>query len=126
MKVVFITEDDILYGNNNYLKSIFCVSKEDKKNGCIADIWVDCDFAKINNEVIDFVDHKTKTIQYVVLNDCNSEYIEMLSKFFQEDFEKYLNKDNYLTWSDWDKIKNGIAYRGGMGDIYALWEYNIN
>jgi hypothetical protein len=49
----------------------------------------------------------------------------MLTQFFSNELtEYYTHNPDYNTWRHFDEIKDGIAYRGGSGYVYTLWEYN--
>ena len=131
METVILSQQDVVYGSNNYLKKIFSVDQRAKDCGEISDIWYDCDYIKTKTGEgrgqIEFVDIKLKSKRYVILRNMDEGELEKreydaLIHFFSKDFNKHFVQ-NHRTWQDWEKESCGIAYRGGSGYCYALWSY---
>jgi hypothetical protein len=121
-KVHFITETELLYGANNYLKGIFQVDKKDRENGYI-DMWYDCDHVKIEGESgrgeAMFLKHENKHNIYIItLTEYESEVYDII-KWWLNGCENEIEINN--NWNDWDTVKSGVAYRGGSGYCYALY-----
>jgi hypothetical protein len=122
-KIEYVTEYDVLYGNNNYLKNRLGIDTNDKENGYIADLWYDCDHVKTYGENgrgdSPFVTLKTKNKTYIVTPyelDCEA---YDLIEWWLNGAENEIEIEN--NWDDWDKVLEGVAYRGGSGYSYALY-----
>lgn len=50
------------------------------------------------------------------------EQIEMLRAFHVEDWRKHYSKTE-STWKNFKQLTNAIAYRGGEGYVYTIWNY---
>ena len=122
-KIIYLTELDVIFGSNNYIKNIFSVDKKDKENGCISDLWYDCDYVKLDGELgrgnFPFVKHENKGNIYIITPfEYESEFDEVV-EWWLNDTENEINI--YNNWNDWNTIKSGVAYRGGSGYTYALF-----
>lgn len=122
-KIEFITEYELIFGKNNYLKNIFNIDKKDKENEYIADLWYDCDHIKTNGESGRgndlFVTHKTKNKVYIITPyELDFEAYDLI-EWFINGAENAIEIEN--NWNEWDKVKQGVAYRGGSGYSYSLY-----
>jgi hypothetical protein len=122
-KRIFLSESDVLFGNNSYLKNRLSVTKEDVENGYISDLWYDCDHVKINGESgrgdVCFITVENKSVIYIIgLYDFESEEEDVVN-WWLDGAKDEIEINN--TWDDWDKVKTGIAYRGGSGYCYSLY-----
>lgn len=88
----------------------------------------DSDILRIKNSEVSFteVDINENTT-FVIYNDSEyqateSEIKTMLQRFYADNF-----KDNFTelecSWSVFRRLVNGVAYRGGKGYHYAIWEH---
>ena len=128
--IVFITEIEILFGSNNYLKHILGVTKQDKENDYIADLWYDCDHVKLYGEWgrgdCSFVKHEnTKYIYIVTPSEYDFDFEDVVEWWLCGATNEIDIRNN---WQDWDDVKVGVAYRGGSGYSYALYakELKVN
>lgn len=98
-------------------------SKEEIENNDFLSIFEgDPDYIEYDWEIIYFMKYK----DYVLVSDFydNWQLENVLSKFFQNDFEKYfidLDKNDYENF-DWYRI----AYRWYSWYFYGLWWYKDN
>lgn len=122
-EVVFLTEIELISGNNNILKSIFCIDAKDKENLSISDLWIDCDHVKYEGEQgrgnFPFVKHENKSKIYIISMWETDDETEEIINWWLQGCENECEIDN--NWDDWDKVKTGVAYRGGSGYSYALY-----
>ena len=122
-RLEFIDQHELLYSNLNKLKTTIGVTVEDIENGEIEGVWYDCDYIKIDGEkgrgdfpffIIEF-----KTVVYFIsMSEWNEETIELATWFWNGAVDE-ADIDN--NWKTWDKVKTGVAYRGGSGYYYALY-----
>lgn len=122
-KIHYITELDLIFGSNNYLKNVFCVDSKDKENETISDLWYDCDHVKLEGEEgrgnFPFVKHENKGNIYIItLFEYESEFEEVI-EWWLNGAENEVEINN--NWDDWNTVKIGVAYRGGSGYCYALY-----
>ena len=94
----------------------------------LSDIWHDCDYVKTHGELgrgnhMFFVVTEGDTTFIVHYDLDDSDEAISLIDWFLAGAEGDLIGDGGLenTWSDWDKVQSGIAYRGGSGYCYALY-----
>ena len=63
-KIHYITEMELIFGSNNYLKNIFSIDAKDKENESVSDLWYDCDHVKLYGEAgrggFPFIKHENK------------------------------------------------------------------
>ena len=96
----------------------------------------DPDELRINGETVLFIDiqNPEHTLQTVIYLDGSyqvdeTEIIKRLTEFYSTDdngadtFDLYFNKIE-STNENMENLKNGIAYRGGKGYVYTLFEFN--
>lgn len=63
-------------------------------------------------------------IQYIYSKSSLPEIAQtMLNAFFDKDFEGSFNSNGKSTWQGFYSLPYGIAYRGGSGYNYTIWEY---
>jgi len=80
----------------------------------------DPDILSINGERYAFEEFNGNVI--IQADEVTPLMISRLSEFFEGK-----NPINYRTtdrtWSRWDELDDGVAYRGGKGYSYTIWEY---
>lgn len=122
-KIIYLTEFDVIFGSNNYLKNVFSIDKKDKENECITDLWYDCDHVKINGEGgrgdCMFTKHETTKNIYIITPYEYDFDFEDIIEWWLNGCENEVEINN--NWHDWNKVKSGIAYRGGSGYSYSLY-----
>lgn len=122
---IFLTESEVIYGSNNYLKNRLSINITDKDNGSISDLWNDCDHVKTHGEegrgCFPFVTLESKHNIYIIsMYDYGDESnAEDLINWWFDGAPNEIEINN--TWDDWDKVNEGIASRGGKGYVYALY-----
>lgn len=99
----------------------------------------DPDYYNYNNEHGHFIEQDG----YIFTDEeLNSDVKKMLSYFFEnfkksgkwvdnkwkenDAFTKKIRRIKDASWDDFHKLKHGIAYRGGSGYNYAIFEYLVN
>ena len=97
----------------------------------LSDLWYDCDHVKLDGESGRgnhmFVDYKGKDTHYIIHYDADdAEAIELINWWLdgaEGDLIGNVGSKGSLenTWQDWDKVKTGVAYRGGSGYCYGLY-----
>lgn len=122
-EVVFLTEIELILGTNNKLKSVFNIDANDKENLSISDLWYDCDHVKYQGEEgrgnFPFVKYENKSKIYIIsIHETDDETEEIINWWLQGCENECEIQNN---WNDWDKVKTGVAYRGGSGYSYALY-----
>lgn len=122
-KLVYLTETDVIFGKNNYLKNRFSIDANDKANETIADLWYDCDHVKINGEegrgYCQFVKLENKNTIYIVTPyEYDSEFYDII-EWWLNGSENEIDIEN--NWNEWNKVNKGVAYRGGAGYSYSLF-----
>ena len=105
-------------------------SKDEDFDICseLSDYWFDCDYVKLNGEdgrgsqmffIVKDVDGKDYAVHY---NDPDSETIALIDWFLNGADGDLIGEDGLENnWNDWDKVKRGVAYRGGSGYCYGLY-----
>ena len=83
----------------------------------------DPDIIRCNGRKLYFITIVQNGVQYILTSDEVSEQAKkMLTEFHQDNF-----KDNYsvgeCSWENFDGAFNAIAYRGGSGYVYTIWNY---
>lgn len=88
-------------------------------------IFCDPDYLRINGQKIPFTEHKTANCQFICLRSKSIKKAQIITSFFAyDDLQRWVQVDN--TWKKFDSLKIGIAYRGGKGYAYSIWEYKAN
>ena len=147
-KMIVLSIDDIqMYGEleahicNDYNMCIGGGDEDSEDNDYHFLFDGDPDILKIYGGSTYFCDrvvNKTKYVIYLspiyVIMECDEiktddELIEgiklMLTQFFSDEFKEYYTYNfDRNAWLHLDEMKNGIAYRGGSGYVYIIWEYN--
>jgi hypothetical protein len=137
-KVIVLSIDDIqMYGE---LDAYIC-GDGGEDNDYLLLFEGDPDILKIYNGrtyFCDIVVNKTKYVIYLspdygtmtcdvrkTDDELNKGIKLMLTQFFSNELtEYYTHNPDCNTWQRFDEIKDGIAYRGGSGYVYIIWEYN--
>jgi hypothetical protein len=127
LKIEFVTELEVLFGKNNYLKNRLGVTKSDKENESISDLWYDCDHVKTHGENGRgdgmFVTLKTKNKTYIITKyELDFEAYDII-EWWLNGAENEIEIEN--NWNDWDKVLEGVAYRGGSGYTYGLYAKSL-
>lgn len=83
----------------------------------------DPDIIRCNGHKLYFITTVQNGVQYILTSDEVSEQAKkMLTEFHQENF-----KENYsvgeCSWETFNGASNAIAYRGGSGYVYTIWNY---
>lgn len=88
----------------------------------------DPDILRIKGSEVSFtevdINDKTAFVVYLDLKykATESEIKKILQRFFADNFRNYFtNLDS--SWKLFRSLANGIAYRGGQGYHYTIWEY---
>lgn len=87
----------------------------------------DPDILRIMGSEISFtevdIDEKTS---FVIFTESkityDSEIKEMLSLFYTDNFQDFFT-NRVSSWALFRSLVSGIAYRGGRGYCYTIWEY---
>lgn len=83
----------------------------------------DPDKIKCNGHELYFISTTLNGIRYVLTHDeVNDTEKEMLIHFWQDNFKDYF-KELPCSWEAYDNVSKAIAYRGGGGYFYTIWEY---
>ena len=118
-----ILSDDELLNDPEFaeLRNHLDIADDDKWP--LIDMWHDCDYVKAYGEFgrgnLEFFDCKLSDTRYVVTNGAAADSQLKVLKWFLDGHET--DKDNATTWDDWDKVRQGVAYRGGSGYAYSLY-----
>lgn len=71
-----------------------------------------------------FVSVDKNKIRYVLTRyEVTDTEREMLQHFFSDDFQEHFTEGEQ-TWDHFHQSDRGIAYRGGYGYAYTIWDYN--
>ena len=133
MEHKIITTAELYQGINltkeeyKYLIDLFDLDDEDFEEFSLFE--GDPDFIKVNGEQgrgeIPFISVNVNGTEIYILSnyyldcyDCEQEASEILEWFIMGAENK---KEIMNVWEDWDKVKEGIAYRGGAGYFYSLF-----
>lgn len=73
-----------------------------------------------------FADIDINDTKYIISNTDEPDVWDMLEKFFSADFGESFELTEPNNWDSWYSLKNGIAYRGGRGYVYTIWELTTN
>jgi hypothetical protein len=122
-EVVFLSQIDLIECSNNKLKSVFCIDAKDRECGYIGDLFVDGDYVKMHGEEgrgnYNFVKYENKSKIYIITDfDFDEEVEEVINWWLNGCVNECEIQNN---WNDWDKVKTGVAYRGGSGYAYSLY-----
>lgn len=84
----------------------------------------DSDTLRCDGEKQYFLSVDKDNIRFVLTHDevTNTER-EMLQHFFSDDFQEHFTEGEQ-TWDHFNQSDRGIAYRGGFGYVYTIWDYN--
>lgn len=122
-KIHYITEMELIFGSNNYLKNIFSIDAKDKENESVSDLWYDCDHVKLYGEAgrggFPFIKHENKGNIYIITPFEYDWDFEDVIEWWLKGSEGEISIRN--NWDDWDTVQSGVAYRGGSGYCYALY-----
>ena len=89
----------------------------------------DPDIMNINGYKLLFIDLELNKEERIVIyldaeyKATNEEIENRLLLFYQDNFQEYFEKPEYNTWETFYQQKDIIAYRGGKGYQYTLWNY---
>lgn len=125
-KFRIISQQDLLNGAEPELAEIFSVTDEARENGSLIDTWQsDPDRLKVNGHEYLFTENGGAVILYDDPSDLDDPKMAeaMLKEFFTRKRMPHLTDIEEHSWDGWDKVKNGIAYRGGEGYGYRLLEW---
>lgn len=109
---------------------------------CIHEGWIDADtpieefdalavfegnpdMLKVDGETGYFLDVEEdgqRTVYYW-LDDYSGKGEEILRAFYTNRLEAFDSSEAIQNWEAWDSITDGVVYRGGMGYVYAIYEY---
>lgn len=140
MKTLIIDTDDLMTGNKltqsqyDYLNDLFEMDNEDFD--VLTLFEGDPDFIKINGEVgrgeIMFIDVKIEDVTiYILISNDYYDYdwnnaVNILQWFIDGAKDDLINNETLSNnWNDWNKVKSGVAYRGGSGYHYSLYAKSI-
>lgn len=88
----------------------------------------DPEILRIKNSEVSFTEVEIdENIRFVIYSDSEyqateSEIKTLLQRFYADNFKDYFTKLD-SSWSVFRSLVNGIAYRGGWGYHYAIWEH---
>ena len=137
MKRIIITESEVCAIPE--LVELFCLTENEIENCEVNDIFnSDPDYfswgIKDHLHKIPFVEVLDKyiivpvdyMIEYAsddkISNGLSDKCKEMLIRFFQDDFKIWFTSVE-CSWKNFDGLNFGIAYRGGSGYSYSIWNY---
>lgn len=81
------------------------------------------DIIRCNGKKLYFMSTVLNGKRYVLTHDeVDSIEREMLTRFFEEDFRRYF-ETLPCEWKAFDGAERAIAYRGGSGYVYTIWDY---
>lgn len=81
------------------------------------------DIIRCNGKKLYFMSAVLNGKRYVLTHDeVDSTEREMLTRFFEEDFRRYF-ETLPGEWKAFDGAERAIAYRGGSGYVYTIWDY---
>lgn len=141
MITTIISETDAIY--NKPLLKLLCggearFMKQARTDGFIPDLFnCDPDYIRLGvNNRIPFVDYDLNGVKYVILptyaldkgwsedtDAIDSEKLKsVLTLFFDSEGFKARFTSGENTWKHFDKHNDGIAYRGGSGYVYSIWD----
>jgi hypothetical protein len=94
----------------------------------LSDLWYDCDHVKVGGEEGRgnhmFVTCDVDDIKFIIHYDMDDsdEAIALIDWWLDGAKGDLIGKNGMEnTWSDWDKVQTGVAYRGGSGYCYGLY-----
>lgn len=127
--LVIVTLEEIVNGNTDSLLIDYCFpDKDNEELPIVAELFPDCDFIKVSGELgrgnICFDKHETNSTIYIIVDETLEQNEIDILVWWLEGAENEIEIDN--TWNDWDRVKEGIAYRGGMGYSYNLYAKKLN
>ncbi len=83
----------------------------------------DPDKIKCDGDELYFMDVDLNGTKYILTSGYPSEQEkEMLKHFHGQERDNYFTLQKY-SWDVYDAVAKVIAYRGGCGYTYAIWEY---
>lgn len=83
----------------------------------------DPDILRCDGYIQYFISVEVNDVRYVLTSDELSDAErEMLECFFSDDFRNRFCQQGY-TWDYFNRQQRAIAYRGGSGYLYSIWNY---
>ena len=82
----------------------------------------DPDYLKYNGWLSAFESHVIGNTEYFVISSTEEDlsvFGDMIGRFFRGELTQ---NDDKQSWDAWKKIENGIAFRGGQGYTYAIYD----
>jgi len=124
-KVNFYSEDELIYNAPRKLLEIFAGDREEadkaRDRGYIRDFFNDYpDGFRWNDEIFTFVEYDGNVI-YQEPCELTREMEAMLTDFFTD--RKYFRLIPNASWADYHALDKAIAFRGGKGAAYGIYEY---
>jgi len=128
-QTIILTQDEVLWQRNSWLKYQLCVTKDDVANGYNQDLFIDCGHIKSEGEEgrgnLPFVIVENKTKRYVILeHDPDSKREMPILQWWLDGAEGDLVGYGDNTWKFWDTVQEGVAYRNS-GYFYALYALKL-
>ena len=83
---------------------------------------------RIKNSEVSFTEVEVdENVRFVIYSDSEyqateSEIKTMLQRFYADNFKDYFTESD-CSWSVFWRLVNGVAYRGGKGYHYVIWEH---
>lgn len=94
-----------------------------EKGGDLQFFEGDPDIIKVDGQTGYFCEYRNKVFYY--LDDWTGTGLEMLKAFFEDEHQDGIEcGDDIQSWTAWDGIENGIAYRGGRGYVYNIFNFS--
>ncbi len=83
----------------------------------------DPDKLKCGDRELFFIDVELADKKFILTSsEITSDEKEMLRAFHSDEFHKSFTSA-ISSWKVFDSLKNAIAYRGGSGYVYSIWNY---
>ena len=136
-EIKYLTDCDLCRKNPSKeikeLQEVFCINDDEIENGRALTIFEgDPDYIKTNQENnrgnIIFVTYETDNKIYIIsnmeLDIIDKEIVGWwLSGAEGDKIDPFSDNNNWNYW--YNKVKKGIAYRGGSGYVYSLYAKEI-
>ena len=122
--IVTQIDEGIAYYNDLYewAKS-FDDDTDDPNFDALSYLEGDPDIIRCNGKKLYFMSTVLNGKRYVLTHDeVDATEREMLTRFFEEDFRRYF-EPLPCEWKAFDGAERAIAYRGGSGYVYTIWDY---
>lgn len=122
--IVIPIREGILYHNDLYeWARSFDDDPDDPDFDALSYLDGDPDILRCDGNKLYFMAVVINGKRYVLTHDQLSDIErEMLTRFYQDDFRRYF-EELPCDWAAFDAADRVIAYRGGKGYLYTIWNY---